>query len=413
MSEEKKEPEKVLFEKDFDTENRKQKIYFETKHWLETDAEIQEYFEDYSAESVKHFITMYAFQKSRSIAGRKGNEWYLQYVGLQDKDGAEECLGNIQQKKLFNIQCEWRAELFTHPAIETVYDFRYWEANILNCPFLEPITKEDVELYIQYLQEYLGEDLAFLAGWQDYDTYNSSQFTVAKSMNPLKEETDDEHGEGDDDDDEYDDAPDEREHGALLMPPWYRFWDTHRGAGNYLQLPDKKKEKQFYYSRLAAAEEREQLKKENTKPAPTDTREMHGTSKEDIENFMEEFEKDDEALNSFRLFQQVYDNNEENEAMEGVKAAWYDLKDCFESFPIAANADWKQGVITTAQQWKNTKIIRLLPVVYDEYLFRRESGIEHPYDTEKAEHARKYANELKAQILRGRELKGEPKDLNF
>ena len=135
---------------------------------------------------------------ARWLVDKEKVEWCLDYKSSEDLVAAQTCLGNIQQKKLFDKQCQWRAETFTHPAIETTSDFNYWEKNILNCPFIDPITEEDVALYIEFLQEYLGEDLTFLGRWQDYNSYNSSVATVAKLMNKQKDEDED-----DDDDDDY------------------------------------------------------------------------------------------------------------------------------------------------------------------------------------------------------------------
>ncbi len=57
----------------------------------------------------------------------------------------------IQQKKLFDAQCLWRAEQLDIPDIQICYDFMIWEKDILNCPFidvllghLEVVDKRDI-----------------------------------------------------------------------------------------------------------------------------------------------------------------------------------------------------------------------------------------------------------------------------
>ena len=109
----------------------------------------------------------------------------------------------------------------------------------------------------------------------------------------------------------------------------------------------------------------------------------------------------------------MYDNPEE-ESMYWAKEAWYELKDCFESFPIAAGiTDWKEALITTAKQWTNTKIARNLHFFYEDYLFRNASGIANACDEEQVASYRKMADNHKETILLGRELSGEPRDFNF
>jgi len=100
--------------------------------------------------------------------------------------------------------------------------------------------------------------------------------------------------------------------------------------------------------------------------------------------------------------------------MYWVKEAWHDLRDCLEDFPIAEGiTDWKKALIQTAKNWQHHKLIRLIPIVYDEYLFRRDTGIEQPYPHDRAADYRQFADNSKAKILRGRELKGEPRDFDF
>jgi hypothetical protein len=255
-----------------------------------------------------------------------------------------------------------------------------------------------VALYIEFLQEYLGEDLTFLGRWQDYNSYNSSVATVAKLMNKQKEDEDN------DDDDEED----------SLMPPWYIFVNEHRGDGHYLLLPDLRQEKEWKYSRIGHAEQG-RIHVEKLKLSPPDIRPfLFISGKEQMEDFINEVEEDpEEVLKAYKVYQQFYDNPEK-EGMYWVKEAWDDLDDCYESFPIAEGiTDWKEALIATAQQWKNTKITRNLPFFYQDYLFRNATGIKNVSEEESVISYRKMADDYKESILLGRELSGEPRDLNF
>jgi hypothetical protein len=70
-------------------------------------------------------------------------------------------------------------------------------------------------------------------------------------------------------------------------------------------------------------------------------------------------------------------------------------------------------LIATARNWQHQKLIRMIPIEYVEYLFRNETGIAHPYDYMREASRRQQLEGFKEMILRGRELKGEPRDWNF
>ena len=404
---------------EYDSARQRESIYKQTLTDLAANKKAQKYFRKYDPSSIAAQIDSYAWRKAKWMVNKEQNEWCLEFNGLQTPLAAQTCLGNIQQKKLFDKQCLWRAEMFQHPAIETTSDFNHWEHNILNCPFIEPVSEDDIALYIRFLNEYLGENLAFLGSWQDYNSYNSNHATVIKMMQEDKEDKEDANDEEDEEEmygeeDEYDDEDDEKQPGSL-MPPWYLFVNQYRDDAHYLLLPDKRQEKEWFYSRKAHAEQVAEAT-ERQKINPPDRRPyFHLFQKEEIENFINQVEDNpEEIINAYRVHEKLYNDPEEEKNMYWVKEAWEELKDCLEPFPIAAGiSDWKKALIKTAKQWKNTKIARALPMHYDEYLFRRSAGIASPFDADQEATYRRMANDYKESILRGRELSGEPRDLNF
>lgn len=64
----------------------------------------------------------------------------------------------ILQKKLFNLQCLWRAGRIHIPQIYCTMHFQYWQEHILRCPFIEPPTDNDVEI----LKRFLAQNEVFL-----------------------------------------------------------------------------------------------------------------------------------------------------------------------------------------------------------------------------------------------------------
>ena len=393
---------------EYESARQREKLYKQTLKKFATDEALKDYLSQFR--NAENAVSSYAWQKARWLVDKEKVEWCLDYKSSEDLVAAQTCLGNIQQKKLFDKQCQWRAETFTHPAIETTSDFNYWEKNILNCPFIDPITEEDVALYIEFLQEYLGEDLTFLGRWQDYNSYNSSVATVAKLMNKQKDEDEDDDDDDDYEDDDFEDEEDE----DSLMPPWYQFVNERKGDGHYLLLPDVRQEKEWKYSRIGHEEQRKKAV-EQLKLFPPDTRPtlfVFGIEK--TEAFINEVEEDpEEVLKAYRVHQQFYDNPQ-IDSMEFVKEAFDELDDCYESFPIVEGiSDWKEAIIATAKQWKNTKITRNLPFFYQDYLFRNATGINNVADEDSLEAYRRMGDGYKESILLGRELSGEPRDLNF
>jgi hypothetical protein len=389
---------------EYDSARLKEKIYKETIKSISKDASSKAYLKQY--QNTESTIQFYAWQKASWVVDKERSEWTLDNRSNRDLLDAQTCLGNIQQKKLFDKQCLWRAEMFTHPAIETTQDFGYWEHNILNCPFIDPITQDDIALYIEFLKEYLGEDLMFLGSWQDYNSYNSSYATVGKVMNKPKPNDEDDEEEEDDDEDE-DDI-------NSLLPPWYQFVNEQKGDSHYLMLKDVRQEKEWKYSRIGHAEE-SRIYAEKLKKSPIDTRPFLSVSREEeMINFINIIEDNpEEIIKAYKVHRELYNKPEQDDMYE-VEEAWDNLEDCYEPFPIAEGiTDWKEALIATAKQWTNTKIIRNLPIFYEDYLFRNANGIKNVINEENERCYRKMADNYKESILLGRELSGEPRDLNF
>ncbi|MBI4930862.1 MAG: hypothetical protein HY841_08885 [Bacteroidetes bacterium] len=365
-----------------------EKIYSETVKWLESDEKIQEYFKNFQSSSIQTFIHGYATQKSRWLSNKPANEKYLQNISVEYHEKALKCLEIIQQKKLFDKQCEWRAEQFTHPSIEISDDFSVWEHNVLNCPLIEPISQNDIDFFNEYLLSEREQELAWLANWQDYDRYKDSF----------------EHG-GEDDD----------------FPQWYNYHDFKKGKTSPLLLPDIRGEKEKHYRSIGLAEQRRKREEElkNNPPAPKPLPYLWSGEKE-MTAFMKEFEKDKSVFRAYKIYNMTYqkdmdDANEEEAALlERVDDAIYHLKDCYEQFPVfGLHSDWKSALIATAKHWVDVQTSRALPIVYDEYLFRQQCGIAHPLMEEQIKSYTYFANLVKEQILLGRELSGMPKDFNF
>ena len=149
------------------------------KQWrkeIEENEAMQNYFKSFNSSSVKSFIDNYINNKMgwmrfgdfyKEKAEREASQWI---------ELAHEHLQAILQKKLFDIQCLWRAEQVQLEGVEICFDFTIWEKEIWNCPFIEPITAKDIVMYSDYLQtaELQLHDCYDLNEWQNYEEIKES-----------------------------------------------------------------------------------------------------------------------------------------------------------------------------------------------------------------------------------------------
>src|ERR1041384_1540012 len=130
---------------------RKQK-FLEFKEELLRNEKLKKFLANVYPTSRESFISDYAQQKVTWLEWGPNHLKWLERDDLQWVNDATSRLKEIQQKKLFDIQCQWRAEKIKIPGVRITCDFYYWEENIFNCPFISPVSSQDFDLYMQYLQ---------------------------------------------------------------------------------------------------------------------------------------------------------------------------------------------------------------------------------------------------------------------
>lgn len=98
----------------------------EVEDELRTQQRFVDFFKGYQPYSVENFIKSYAWLKPFIV--QNGPSWLQQQEGerLQWINSATQHLSIIQQKKLFDAQCLWRAEQLHIPEIEITFDFTIW-----------------------------------------------------------------------------------------------------------------------------------------------------------------------------------------------------------------------------------------------------------------------------------------------
>jgi hypothetical protein len=344
---------------------------------LEQNEAVQNYFKNYSATSVKSFIDSYLNSKHnwvkygdmyKEIADKRETQWI---------DAAHEHLGNILQKKLFDLQCLWRAEQIKLPGIEICFDFTFWERDIFNCPFLEPIKKSDVEMYEEFLLKGDFENATFKddVEWQDYDE--------------LKEAY------------QFEDS-------NIEFPSWYDFHNTRTGNTKLLLLPDIRGEKEDFYNNLVYKDREEKALKEAA-PAVNpdlDSRLNLPYHTDDMYSFFVTTFEDKEVQKKYKSFGNKTDYYVVEEYVEIVE----ELLNANEFVPIKAHYDFREALKLAHHEYRCKRIVEHLPTAYEQYLFNKKMGFSIG---KKNNNYQEFRNNHIERLLNGRALNGEARNLDF
>lgn len=343
---------------------------------------MMDYLSGYAEDDTQKFIDRYAEEKVKILEWAPRFAQWKENQELQWVEDAMERLAEIQQKKLFDIQCLWRAESIQIDGVEIAYDFRRWEEKILNCPFIDPVSEEDIELYQRYLQSNNFEhQQGWLESWQDYDDIKAAYQSGNANRN---------------------------------FPEWYDFHNGLTGKGVLLSLPNVRGEKEDYYIRLACEEEKKEREEKaaSRAPAPPALPSLTYYESGFMEWFVITFETKETQTHFFDYGgDRIWDKTEEEEENDEVQK-WVDfLSKEGEVFPIRGWYDWREGLERCVEDYRRYKIAEALPAAYEQYCMYRASGMSFP-----EEHNRTWdsiGEMIMKRILKGRKLCGEPENLDF
>lgn len=368
------------------------RIAFQNKfiEQLSANESVQAYFGRFNPGSVQDFIRSYSYQKAR---WHQSGEFYRSQKEQHELKWIEDAwwhLEAIQQKKLFDAQCRWRAEELALPEVSLCCDFGYWEYNVLNCPFVEPITRDEVDMYQEYLRSddaVLKDELPLFFYFQHYET--------------IKQGYEAEDGE------------------AYFFPEWYAFYNARKGTQYLMALPDIRGAKESFYIRLGRSTQPgksaafAEMKAVLTNPDPgswTDREQrpfLNAFDEDTLREFVDAFE-DKQTKEYFEAASWFNGNSEEREEMmAAIDLFLYDN----EPVPMEAAADWKEAIRNAVRQYTVNKIAEHLDEAFEQYRLSLSMNISFP--ERKADSVLAAKKDLTADILLGRKLSGEPEDLDF
>lgn len=345
---------------------------------IEQNKEIQAHLDKYKKISVDAFITHYVNHKFQVY--RYGDMYIKLAEDERTKwiDLAHEQLKCIQQKQLFDLQCQWRAEQIKLNGVEKCIDFKKWEEDILNCPFLKPISESDIELYQEFLTKF---ELDFAnqfwnIEWQDYDEIKGG----------------------------YDEDSEE-----TSIPEWYQFHYENSETSSLLLLPDIRGEKEEFYRRIWYVNQNKEIeKKQKDQPIKlTDNRPYLNASDRGMMSFLFSNFEDQLTQKRDQYYRMAIEEYRDTSIYEDM---FRELIEANEDVSIDGHYDIKEAVEMAYNSYYAKKTAEHLPLAYEQYLLTRKMGF-----VIKGE--RDYFGDLDdiytKSILGGRELNGEPRDFNF
>ncbi|MEO5569660.1 MAG: hypothetical protein ABIT08_11625 [Bacteroidia bacterium] len=364
--------------KEIEQQLKREKIIYNVKEELYCNPRYKDFFENYDEETIHAFVESYAKRKAFYIMHGQELLDEEETTQLYFHSLAENFIWEIQQKKLFDLQCLWRAEKIKLEEVQVTKDFLYHEAIIKNCPHNSPVTRDELQLYVDYLfsDDYPDKEHDFQ--WQDYDFIKNQSLMFCNSG----------------------------------IPAWYSYYDKHVHGKNMHDLADIRGEKEFFYLELLS-------KKNAVKKLYED---VNGKNKNEeksflqfnyktLEFFINTFEDKSIIRNFYTAERQHPDLSNNSELDAAIRV----LRISDENVSISANRNWKDAVIEAAKFYKTKKIAEALLTVYEQYTMRIKTQLPFYNETDCARQQIVLRNveNYKKQILKARGLNGEAADFSF
>lgn len=315
----------------------------------------------------------------------------MEYLLHQHDKVARKHLWDIQRKKLFNLECQWRAEQVQVPGARLTADFEDWHEHIEQCRVVPPISPDELALYDAFLAQLTDPD-----DLRDRNEWTRWWF--------IRRYPDVEDIETEDDLEQ-------------MLPEWSHFYDLHRGTGHLRHLPDVRGDKEHRYVQ-AGFRAREQ--EDPSPPYVPDPRPRLALYGPEFDDFVRELLRRFEPAATLRHFEaKLYlDETDATEDRLDLPLALERLHNAgLQPVPIRAHADWRAAVIEAANLHYLAQLRAALPRAYEDYCQRETLGISHARPRERKRYLKEGPHvrfeALAEQVVKGRAALGEPEDLDF
>ncbi|HEX2899481.1 MAG TPA: hypothetical protein VHS96_07155, partial [Bacteroidia bacterium] len=294
----------------------------------------------YQADSVPEFLANYKNHRKHWLDCGKHKANERNYRLTKAMTEADRVIFFIQQKKLFDLQCLWRAEKEEIEGIDCSVDFLKLELNIASLDIIPPIAPEEIELLKEFLLDYhWSRDIFPSDGWQDYRCYienncESSMFDLPTYYNYVARKTN--------------------------TPALWRI------------LPDIRGKKEIHYlvaamnARMAAAEQNSPRQQPTE---PLDTRPRLSNYGDEEAEFAKLF--DDYHVNECRAAYHEKTWDEDHELKDALET----LKHADEKVKVEEGIYWLDAIKQAAFRHERGKLVAAINGAYENYLFQRKMGI--------------------------------------
>ena len=356
------------------------RIAEETEARLQADPAAQAWLKQFAYDG-EPFLEGYLEQKIQYLEFGAKYAAHYEAMALKPQERAYRRLWEIQQKKLFNLQCEWRAGRLEIEGIATAADFTRWGQYIHECPLIEPVAEDEVDLYLAYIASDDCVDITDRNWERTMDWQCFLDFRRYQAAEDLADEG----------------GPDERHRLHNRYPDWYDYCDRHRGTSYLMRLPIVNAENGYWAEPSGppafvkpapvaapvaapapalppvAAASPVAAEAEAAAPAP---RLPHlGIRDKAMTERLLRLVEPPEVLRYWQALENQPPNApataHAHEVIQQLGSVPYPV-------PIAPAATWQEAVYAAWVQQQKHELLGVMPAVYAEYCLREELGIAHP-----------------------------------
>lgn len=392
------------------------KIHRETVKALNTEERFVNYLNQYLPQSVEGFINYYAQMKASWFS--YGDDFY-KFRNLREnkwRNESVELLKEIFYKKIFNLKCRWIAGEMDLPGIEASCDFDLLEENPLLTEIIEPITRQEFDCFIEFLNYQQASDEED----DDDRVYSHSALEFYHKHKSLLVEG-----------------------WERLIPAWFHFYDAHFGTAYLMELSLIRQDIEEDYNdfwtenilkktltdeQLASWSYLSRIERLNLKADPQKEKEYwEEHNRRYLENKkskpayihistydrkkMKEIVEIIETPEVKRLFEATTEWRGRNVRNECIEAEVIYLLEAKGKIPIESNDDYREAIIKAYKSYAMKQKLETLPMVYEEYLEAVAAKKTFNWETDK--YGRHSNSELKKRIIAVKKLKGEPENFDF
>lgn len=321
-----------------DQKQTEEELHEQFTEELQNNEKIIKHFAKYEDKDVKKLISEYCRQKAQLKVRGNYTRRHHERVMTEWTNRCWFALCEIQSKKLFDLQCQWRAEQIELPGMKWTWQFLFPSMPLLDYEGVPDITPEEIEAYIRFLDTPAGF-ATHIYGFDNHHHYDA-----------IKEA----HHEG-----------------SGEMPEYYNFHYQTTGNTMLLSLPDIRGKEEERLLKIIREHnkttEKEKPKVAESKPPKKHLFPYNHEMQLSVANLLGE--KD---MAGFIKDQHKW--NQESTESE-TEWSWFYLNSCFpENVAIRAADRFQDAIELAALQHITRKTQEFLPVIYEEYQMKKQLG---------------------------------------